>query len=288
MTAPSFTSSRAGQRHPSCRQPQAHPYPSNVDAPWKQMSHAFSWAAEQDFMKGDMRGMKTEDWVRQQQTFCHSSRKEIYMVPRSPLVKSRTQDWEEVIYVYEIGEDIRMKDDQAHRVALEREKARARIQEELRRIEARFEEKREAERRERIEQAKRRAHAELIREKEKRIRDRAKLDKLVVDAWTGYESRWISLMTSLDPLDFKTIPWPVIQPARGLGDITPEAIATFLFCPLHSPQLSRKERIRNAQLRWHPDRFRRLMGRVKAEDKAKVEEAVGTVARCLNDLRNKL
>jgi hypothetical protein len=239
-------------------------------------------------VKGDMRGMKTEDWVRQQQTYCHSSRESCYSVPRSPLGKSRTQDLEEVIYVYKIGGGIRMRDDETHRVALEREKARTRIQEELRRIDARFEEKREAERRERVEQSKRRAHEEFIRKKEKRDRDRAKLDKLAVYAWTNYESRWTTLMSTSDPLDFKTIPWPVTKPAREPADITPEAIATFLFSQLHSPQLSRKERIRNAQLRWHPDRFRRLMGRVKTEDKAKVEGTVGIVARCLNDLRNKL
>ena len=237
-------------------------------------------------MKGNMRGMKTEDWVKEQQAYCGGGRERCYSIPRSPLTKSRTQEWEEVIYVYEIGGGVRMRprDDQAHRVALEREKARIRIQEELKRIDAQFEERREAERRERIEQSKRRAHEELIRE-ERRARDRA---KLVVDAWTSYESRWASLMSSSDPLDFKTIPWPVTKPARGPGDVTPETVATFLFSQLHSPQLSRKERIRNAQLRWHPDRFRRLMGRVKAGDKAKVEEAVGIVARCLNDLRNKL
>ena len=239
-------------------------------------------------MKGDMRGMKTEDWVKQQQTYCHSGRAHGHSAPRSPLDKSRRQEWEEVIYVYEMGGGVRMRDDQARRVTQEREKARARIQEELRRLDARFEEKREAERRERVEQSKRRAHEELIREKEKRVRDRAKLDKIVVDAWTSYESRWASLMSNSDPLEFKTIPWPVTKPARGPGDVTPEAIATFLFSQLHSKQLSRKERIRNAQLRWHPDRFRRLMGRIKAGDKAKVEEAVGTVAICLNDLRNKL
>ena len=238
-------------------------------------------------MKGDMRGLKTEDWVKQQQTYCHSSREHCYSVPRSPLGKSQTQDWDEVIYVYKIGGDIRMRDDEGRRVALEREKARVRIQEELRRIDARFEEKREAERRERVERSKRRAHEEL-REKEKRGRDRAKLDKLTVEAWTNYESRWTALLSSADHLDFKTIPWPVTKPARGPADVTPEAIATFLFSQLHSPQLSRKERIRNAQLRWHPDRFRRVMGRVKAEDKAKVEEAVGIVARCLNDFRDKL
>ena len=164
----------------------------------------------------------------------------------------------------------------------------ARIQEELRKIDARFEERREAERRERVAQSKRRAHEEQIREREKRARDRAKSDKLMVDAWNNYESRWTMLMSSSDTLVFKTIPWPVIKTASGLADLTPEAISTFLFSQLHSSQLSRKERIRSAQLRWHPDRFRRLMGRVKAEDKAQVEEAVGIVARCLNDLRNKL
>ena len=233
-------------------------------------------------MKGAMRGMKTEDWVKQQQQTPY------YSVPRSPLNKSRTQDWDEVIYVYKIGGKVRTRDDQASRVALEREKARARIQEELRKIDARFEEKREAERRERLAQSKRRAHEEQIREKEKRARDRAKSDKLMVDAWTNYESRWTMLMSSSDPLDFKTIPWPLTKSASGPADLTTEAISTFLFSQLHSPQLSRKERIRSAQLRWHPDRFRRLMGRVKAEDKAKVEEAVSIVAGCLNDLRNKL
>lgn len=250
------------------------------------MSHTFPWAAEQDFVKGAMRGMKTEDWVKQQQqTFCHSSREPCYSVPRSP---SRTQDWDEVIYVYKIGGKVRIKDDQARRVALEREKARVRIQEELRRIDARLEEMREAERRERVAESKRRAQEGHIREKEKRARDRAKSDKSIVDAWTDYESRWTTLMLSSDPLHFKTIPWPITKPASGPADLTPEAISTFLFSQLHSLQLSRKERIRGAQLRWHPDRFRRLMGRVKAEDKAKVEEAVGIVARCLNDLRNKL
>ena len=239
-------------------------------------------------MKGDMRGMKTEDWVKQQQTYCHSSREPCHSALRSPLEKSRTQDWEEVIYVYKIGGGIRMRDDQAHRMALEREKAKARIREELRRIDARFEEKRKAEWRECAEQTKRKAHEELIRKKEKRARDYAKLDKLIVEAWTNYESRWTTLMSSPGPLDFETVPWPVTKSAKGPADVTPDAIATFLFSQLHSPHLSRKERIRNAQLRWHPDRFRRVMGRVKSEDKAKVEEAVGIVARCLNDLRNKL
>ena len=232
-------------------------------------------------MKGTMRGMKTEDWVKeQQQTPCYS-------VPRSPISKSRTQDWDEVIYVYKIGGKVRTRDDPS-RVELERKKARLRIQEELRRIDERFEEKREAERRERVAQSKRQAYEEHIREKEKRARDRAKSDKLMVNAWTNYESRWTTLMSSSDPLDFKTIPWPVTKPASGPTDLTSETISTFLFSQLHSLQLSRKERIRSAQLRWHPDRFRRLMGRVKAEDKAKVEEAVGIIARCLNDLRNKL
>jgi len=76
----------------------------------------------------------------------------------------------------------------------------------------------------------------------------------------------------------------MISPPAKAGDVTPEAIVLFLFSPFHSEGQSRKERIRSAQLRWHPDRFRRLMDKVTEKDKSEVEEGVGIVARCLNDL----
>jgi hypothetical protein len=165
-------------------------------------------------------------------------------------------------------------------VEQEREKARARIQVELRRIEARSQQKREIEKRER-EEARRKAAAE---HREQEARDRAKLEKLILKAWTNYESRWSSLASSKEELEFKGIPWPVIVPPRNTADITRDAVVAFLFSSFHSQTQTRKERIRAAQLRWHPDRFRRFLGRVPESDKAAVEEGVGIVARCLNEL----
>lgn len=45
-----------------------------------------------------------------------------------------------------------------------------------------------------------------------------------------------------------------------------------------------KDRVRSALRRWHPDRFGRILAKVRDEDKARVEEGVGLVVRCLNDL----
>jgi hypothetical protein len=85
-------------------------------------------------------------------------------------------------------------------------------------------------------------------------------------------------------LRFKSIPWPTTVPPRSVADITPAAIAKFIFSPAHSGGMGRKERIKCALRRWHPDRFGRVLGRVDEKDKEAVERGVGIVARCLNDL----
>ena len=230
--------------------------------------------------------MKTEDWVREQQTLLQSNETEtVYHSPRSRTTsKLRRQEWEELIYVYEVEADEWMRHEELiRRVTHEREKARLRIQEELRRIDARYQQKRESERLAR-EEARRRDQAEV---RERLKKDRAKLDKLIVEAWAAYESRWSSLSTSTETLEFRSIPWPVTVSPQSTEDITQDAIITFLFSSLHSQDQSRKERIRSAQLRWHPDRFRRFLGRVPEADRVAVEEGVGVVARALNELMEK-
>jgi len=253
-----------------------------IDGPWRDMTETFTWVAEQEFMGRGKRGMKTEDWVRQQQQGMLNPKESVYHTPRTRTIsKVRDQEWEELIYVYEIEADQWMRqEERARRVALERERARLRIQEELRRIDARYQHKREADRLARDE-----ARYKAFVEKERR--DRVKLDKLILEAWANYEERWSTLPTSSEKLDFKTTPWPLILPPRDTEDITQDAIVGFLFSPLHSQDQSRKDRIRSAQLRWHPDRFRRFTARLSEEDKASVEEGVGIVARCLNELMEK-
>ncbi|PPQ97370.1 hypothetical protein CVT26_006604 [Gymnopilus dilepis] len=244
---------------------------TSVDAPWRHMTQAYTWAAEEAMTKGTKRRFKTDDWVREQQIL-YNPKQSSYDLPATRTQKHRRDEWEELVYTYEIEAEQWMREEErARRVAVEREKARARIQEELRRIEARFQQKREAERRER-EEARQRAYAEQL-EKEKR--DRAKLDKLILNAWDNYEKRWTSMTTSTEPLEFRKIPWPLILPPRNTDDITQDAMVALLFSPLHSQKQTRKDRIRSAQLRWHPDRFRRHLDRVAEKDRAAVEEGVG-------------
>ncbi|KAF8897034.1 hypothetical protein CPB84DRAFT_1681698 [Gymnopilus junonius] len=256
---------------------------TSVDVPWRHMTQAYMWVVEEEVIRGTKRRFKTEDRVREQQYF--SNPKEISHGLRLPRThKHRREEWEELVYTYEIEAEQWMREEErARRVAQEREKARARIQDELRRIEARFQQKREAERRER-EEARHRAYAE---QQEREKRDRVKLDTLILGAWDNYEKHWTSMTASTEPLEFKKIPWPLILPPRNIDDITQDAIVALLFSPLHSQNQRRKDRIRSAQLRWHPDRFRRHLGRVPEKDRAMVEEGVGIVARHLNELMEK-
>ncbi|CAA7259126.1 unnamed protein product [Cyclocybe aegerita] len=294
MTTLHHSTSTAERRHRSHRyapQQASYSYSTfngrDIDAPWRDMTNTFTWVAEQDFMDGGKRSVKIDDWVRDQRKILKPSKEVEYVSsPSRPrgAAKLRREQWEELAYMWEVeAEEWMRQEERARRVAHEREKARQRIQDELRRIDARLQQKREAERLER-EEARRKAHSET-REKERR--DRAKLDKLILDAWANYESRWSSLPSSSELLDFKRTPWPLILPPRNTEDITQDAIVGFLYSPLHSQHQTRKERIRSAQLRWHPDRFRRFLRRVPDAEKAVVEEGVGIVARCLNELMEK-
>ncbi|KAF8893841.1 hypothetical protein BD779DRAFT_1669370 [Infundibulicybe gibba] len=258
-------------------------YPTYRDrptaGPWQHMAHTYEWVVEQDVVKHDKHNSTTEQWVLEQQ---------IFLTTDAGMQSIRDDGsgrgvWEEMMYAYEIEAEGWMRHEESvRRMAAEREREKARlVQEEMRRIEARIRRRREVERK-RIAEEKLKAYAEF-QEREKRQRSMAKGDKALIDAWNHYESRWSALATSTDPLTFSDIPWPLMSPPLNVAEITPERIVLFLFSPAHSQSQSRKDRIRSAQLRWHPDRFRRLMGRVREEDKSAIEEGVGIVARCLND-----
>ncbi|KAK0485901.1 hypothetical protein IW261DRAFT_1559342 [Armillaria novae-zelandiae] len=101
--------------------------------------------------------------------------------------------------------------------------------------------------------------------------------------WADYQTRWQAIHSSSSPLSFSSIPWPQkIQPTTP-SDISLAAIASFIFA--YPGTQSRKERIRSAQLTWHPDRFQRLLGRIVEDEREKIKEAAGIVARALNDLK---
>lgn len=124
--------------------------------------------------------------------------------------------------------------------------------------------------------------------------------------------KWRTLLSadgsigSVASLGFDDIPWPIVaayQHKKGrtknsdptsvsIEDLTAEAISVFLVSTSeHSSPLDerekkeRKEKLREAFLRFHPDKFEgRIMKRVREEERNKVGEAVGQVVRVLNAL----
>jgi hypothetical protein len=156
---------------------------------------------------------------------------------------------------------------------------RSQLQEEFDQMEARWQERigRE-ERRRRQEQQwaeDQRARAEREKQLERRTQE---------EAWKAYERRWTTVASEGGQLKFKSIPWPTTVQPRNVQEITPDAITKFVFSSAHSEGMSRKERVKNALRRWHPDRFGRMLSRVDEKDKRAVERGVGIVARRLNEL----
>ncbi|KAG8762757.1 hypothetical protein FRC11_007820, partial [Ceratobasidium sp. 423] len=115
-------------------------------------------------------------------------------------------------------------------------------------------------------------------------------EQSALDAWNAYELRWsaLSVASPNQPIGFRDIPWPLLRVPSGPESITPQAVGAFILSPLHSQDKPRKERLRNAMLRWHSDKFEgRWMARIEEDERPKVKEAVGAVARSLTELMTK-
>ena len=135
----------------------------------------------------------------------------------------------------------------------------------------------------------RRKAMEQERERERKRQQHDKVHRAEVEKkkWKEYEDRWTHITSAegaAETLTFATMPWPMISPPRGIDDIRPARIAMFILSANHSDGASMKDRVKSALRRWHPDRFSRLLARVSDEDKEKVEEGAGIVARCLSNL----
>jgi hypothetical protein len=121
-------------------------------------------------------------------------------------------------------------------------------------------------------------------EEERRHRKQERRIKRMDEARAEYQARWKALLVPAETeLRFQDIPWPIAAAYEGkvvtAEDFTEESIAAFL---LDNKQ-DRKERLREAFLRFHPDKFDgRFMGRIVAEDVKKVVETIGQVSRILN------
>lgn len=129
---------------------------------------------------------------------------------------------------------------------------------------------------------------------EKRARRRqVKEQQSIVGAWASYEARWAQLRagssgSASGGLAFTELPWPCSTPPTlpiEPDALSKQAVSSFLFSPLHSIGKPRKQRLREALLLYHPDRFvAKWMGLVRERDVPGVQEAVGRVARVLTAL----
>jgi hypothetical protein len=247
----------------------------------KRTSQGPSWAREDAFKPAHKQSI--EEWVDEQ---VHLTDRSNYDRRAQPMGKEelRQRMWDELVYEYEAEAHKWMTHEaEMRRRAQERERDEARrriVQEDVMRIQARVRERRDSERQAIAEERRR----SMESAKEKARRDQVRAERATMEAWNAYESRWSAISASSEPLGFRDIPWPVLVAPIGASDLTPEDISGFLLHPAHSSNHSRRERIRAALLRWHPDRFRRILNRVVDSEKSVIEEGVGVIARCLNEL----
>ncbi|KAH9931171.1 uncharacterized protein BXZ73DRAFT_47326, partial [Epithele typhae] len=123
-----------------------------------------------------------------------------------------------------------------------------------------------------------RSHLQRRREEE------AERERAARAAVTRYKNRWFVLQAGVGQkeaeqggLRFTDVPWPVLGQPEAPGDIDVEKVEAFVRAG------GMPDRVR-----WHPDRFGRLWGRVREEERAEISKGVVTVARCLLELSEKL
>jgi hypothetical protein len=85
-------------------------------------------------------------------------------------------------------------------------------------------------------------------------------------------------------LTFFDIPWPVIGNIKGPASLDAPTIKAFLMSQSHSPAKAIKQRVRDAMLRFHPDRFEgRWLDHIRESDRPFVKDGVGRVVRFLTE-----
>lgn len=250
--------------------------------PWQQMAHTYAWVLDQEIAEMSRKNDETVRWVYEQRV--HEQQEHDIMWKQM----MRARGLQKLMSTFDSESKPKRRNTNLPAGLRWPRETENMMEEELWRLQA---SRREAERC-RLEYKKRKAQdeARAREQKEEQKRARAVRDEADRRAWQTYEDRWAALTSTTDSsedLTFRSIPWPTFTSPRSANDITPTRIAMFVLSPFHSNAQSRKDRIRSALRRWHPDRFGRLLARVAEQDKAGVEEAVGVIVRCLNNLLEK-
>lgn len=185
--------------------------------------------------------------------------------------------------------------------ALEEELADYREEEEEARREEEEEEAREREERARKEsERKEREHKKKEKEQEERrkkeaerrrkAREEEERQASVPQEWLEYETFWETIHGLLGRPNqtFASIRWPMIVQPDTPDDIKVDKIKKFILSPLHSAKRPHKQRIKDALLRWHPDKFQRVLEKVKPGEREKVLLGADFVVKHLNAILEKV
>ncbi|KAJ8519800.1 hypothetical protein ONZ45_g3323 [Pleurotus djamor] len=108
----------------------------------------------------------------------------------------------------------------------------------------------------------------------------------IMDKWHAYEDSWRRLTRSGGVIRFHDIPWP--QENMDTSDqLDMASMQRFILSTLRvrSNRATRKEIIRAAWLRWHPDKLSTILNRIDPEDEERVREGISMVMVCLKELQ---
>ncbi|KAL4248587.1 hypothetical protein ABKN59_004350 [Abortiporus biennis] len=252
---------------------------SSLNKPWEHMAQTYAWVLEQEIAEMTRKNDETVRWVLKQQ---ERDVKERTMHTILSVENKYRQMMDDLVDEYQReAERWKAREEATRRSAMrwQRELERT-VEEEFRRLQAK---RREAERY-RMAYDRRRAEEAAKERERRRVEREHEREEAQKDAWKRYEEAWSKLNTSTDELTFEMIPWPMFSPPQSVDSISPARVAMFFLSPVHVEDQPTRDRIKAALRRWHPDRFGRVLSRVKEDDKANVEEGAGIVVRCLNNL----
>ena len=137
-----------------------------------------------------------------------------------------------------------------------------------------------------FEQFQREQEAQQRRSEQKAMRQLTKEE--VIKLFDEHEKRWGRIPT-LDILSWHSFPWPMLKQPSEPEQLTYIEIQAYVLSPHQSADKTPRERIKDYLRKWHPDRFEtKLLPKVREDDREKVKEGAGAVARHLNKLLGSL
>ncbi|KAF7321616.1 hypothetical protein MKEN_00682700 [Mycena kentingensis (nom. inval.)] len=240
-TTPAPTPTRSQERE----QDEHHQRQKSTSRHSSRLADTSAWVEEQAYQQKEHRRSRVDSWVLDQQRLHRDH----------DLARYRC-GWEDVAYIYSIGEDVRWIGGRERDPGLEeiRQRVDARIRTRL--------------------------ESEVMNGRQA---------KAMRKSWERYEEGWIRVeKAEAGTMSFAEVPWPSVSIPRTVQELTTREVENFILSALHSTSKNANQRVREALLRFHPDRIARLLIKVRERDRGQVEVGAGLVARGLNEIKSRL